>query len=113
MPTWPSTFCPLMGSFQETPPDNVIRSSMDRGPQQVRRRTTANVRLISFSLYLTPEEMQELDDFFNVDTIGGSITFDYIHPRTLVACQARFASPPQYSDRSRGYQASVSLEIMP
>ncbi len=45
MATWPATLpAPALSSLRETPPDNLIRTQMDKGPAKVRRRTTANVR---------------------------------------------------------------------
>lgn len=113
MATWPAAFCPLAGSFQESPPNNVIRTNMDRGPDKVRRRTTANVRPLTFKLSLTPAQVNELDDFYNNETYGGADEFDYTHPRTGAPYKARFVSPPSYQDRGRRYEASIQLELMP
>ena len=114
MATWPSKFCPLTGSFQESPPDNLIRSSMDVGPAKVRQRTTCNVRPISFNIFVKNDDMAEFDAFYITDTSYGALEFDFTHPRTKADVKARFASVPSYSDRSNtGYVISISLEIMP
>lgn len=115
MPAWPTDICPLAGSFKETVPDNTIRSDMDRGPAKVRRRTTANVRGIQFRSLMTAARTAELDDFYVNVTFSGSIPFDYIHPRTKQTVQARFTSPPTYSDRKAGqfFETEISLEILP
>lgn len=114
MAVWPAQFVPLTGSVQETPPDNNIRSSMDKGPAKVRRRTTANVRPISFRLFVENDDMDTLDDFYTTDTFSGSEPFDFTHPRTGQTVQARFAEPPQYSDvENVGWNATISLEILP
>lgn len=114
MATWPSSLCPLVNSLQETPPNNSIRTTMDKGPDKVRRRTTANVRLISFKVFMLNENVSILDDFYNDTTYSGSETFTFTHPRTGQQVTARFVNPPTYSERgSIGYEANVSLEIMP
>jgi hypothetical protein len=114
MPSWPTLPPPAINSFSEQSPDNTIRSSMDKGPDQVRRRTSANVRLISFSLKLTATQTETLDTFYQTSTAGGSLAFDYNHPRTGAAVQARFTQPPTYSDiEGQIYNAEVSLEILP
>lgn len=112
---WPDTLPPpALNSFQETAPDNSIRSSLDRGPAKVRRRTTANVRIISFSLALDPDLVDVLDDFYNEDTFSGSVSFLMYHPRTGEQVECRFTSPPQYSEAEGViYNASVALEILP
>lgn len=115
MAVWPTSLpAPALNSLNETPPNNVIRSSMDRGPAKLRRRTTANIRPLSFSLMLTPEQTQILDDFFTTDTFSGAEQFDFTHPRTGAAVKARFVDPPSYNETEGVlYAASVSLEILP
>ena len=114
MPSWPSQFCPLINTLQESPPDNTINSSMDRGPAKIRRRTTANIRPISFRLFLKPDQVDILDSFYIQDTFSGVEEFDFVHPRTHVHVTARFTAPPSYQERSgTGYEASISLEILP
>lgn len=113
MAVWPAQFCPVINSLQETPPDNVIRSSMDKGPAKVRRRTTANVRPISFRMILSKADTEVLDDFYTTDTFSGADEFDFTHPRTGAAVKARFVQPPTYQNRSTMYEAQVSLEILP
>lgn len=117
MAAWPSgnDFVPQIDTLKEVPPANSIRSSMDRGPDKIRRRTTANVRPISFGLFLSKADLAIFDTFFVTTTASGSGEFDYTHPRTKAACTARFAAEPEYSERSGSgfYDVSVSLEILP
>lgn len=113
MVAWPSDFCPLLNSLQEAPPDGTIVSSMDVGPAKMRRRTTANTRPISFKMFLKKPEVAVLDNFYLNQTFGGVEPFDFVHPRTNILEKARFAAPPQYSNRSIGYDVNISLEIMP
>lgn len=114
MANWPSSLCPLMGTFTDSVPDNVIRSGMDVGPDKVRRRTTANVGRVSFQVFIPKTTPTILDDFYITDTFDGVDPFTFIHPRTQAAVQARFTSPPSYRDRSNaGFIADVSLEILP
>lgn len=113
MAIWPERFCPLIGSYQETPPDGTIRSSMDVGVDKLRRRTTANIRPVSFRLFLKPDDVQILDNFYLSETVNGVEPFDFTNPRTKQQVKARFVQPPQYSSRSIGYDVSVSLEILP
>lgn len=113
MAIWPPDFCPLINTFQESPPDGTISSSMDIGPAKLRRRTTANTRPIAFRMFLKKDQVQSLDNFYLVETGGGVEPFDFIHPRTGIMHQARFTSPPQYANRSIGYDVNIGLEIMP
>lgn len=116
MAVWPfnTTTHIINGSFKETPPNNTIRSKMEVGPEKIRRRTTANVRPISFVLRLTEDELDTLDEFYNDDTYSGADEFDFTHPRTAAAVKARFIQPPEYGDVKKGqYQVVVQLEILP
>jgi len=104
----------LINTFTETVPDNLIRSDMDKGPAKVRRRTTANVRAVAFTIACTPEQLAILDEFYTDTLASGADQFDYTHPRTGDAVQARFTQPPTYTDlNGRAYKAQIALEILP
>lgn len=102
------------GSWNESPPDNTIRSKMEVGPEKIRRRTTANIRPVSFIMNLNDAELDILDEFYTNDTFSGADEFDYIHPRTSDNVKARFADKPSYNDIIKGvYKVNISLEILP
>ena len=115
MAVWPASLPgPALGTLKETPPKNTIRTQMDKGPAVVRRRTTANVRPLSFVLKLTAAQVAVLDTFFNDTTFSGADEFDYTHPRTGDPCKARFVEEPEYSEEEGvNYNCAVSLEILP
>lgn len=115
MSTWPASLPPpALNTLKEAPPNTTIRSQMDKGPDKVRRRTTANIRPISFVLKLTPAQVEILDTFYVTTTAGGADEFTYTHPRTAASVVARFVSPPDYAE-SEGviYNCSIALEILP
>lgn len=103
------------GSYKESPPNNTIRTNMDVGPVKSRRRTTSNVRPISFTLVLNSDQLDTLDSFYDSDTFSGSDDFDFNLPRGGAAVRARFTQPPEYTDsiKNQLYEVSVSLEILP
>lgn len=115
MAVWPTSLpAGLINTLSESPPDNVLRTSMDRGPAKLRRTTTTNIRPIAFSMILTKAQTQTIDDFYTTTTFSGAEAFDYTHPRTGVACSARFVAPPSYSDiNGLVFRCDVSLEILP
>ena len=58
MPSWPATLPrALQGSYQETRPDNVLRTQTEVGPGITRRRTIANVAKVQFDLLLTTTQL--------------------------------------------------------
>lgn len=113
MADWPAQLKPLIYTLQESPPNNVIASSMDRGPNKIRRRTTANIRPITFNSFMLKADVEIMDDFYVNETMSGSLTFNFTHPRTDVVHQARFTEPPSYKNKGKGYDVSVSLELLP
>lgn len=116
MPTWPTTLpaTPLLDRFRETAPNTLIRTEMEQGPAKMRQRTTAGVRTLSVNYLLSAAQVTTLDTFYVSDTAGGSIPFDYTHPRTGDALSCRFKSPPEYAPGNGLYfMTTLSLEIMP
>ena len=117
MIVWPASLPQrvLAQGYAETFPDTVARAKMDAGPDKVRRRFTAAARDFEGSLRLTPAQAATLESFFHSDTAGGSLAFDWSHPRTGAAVSFRFKGAPRLTAIERGqrYQASLRLEILP
>ncbi len=115
MPAWPGILpaVPLLG-HRETAPDMVVRTEMDAGPAKLRRRFTAGVRKFQVPLVLSDAQVQALDNFFVTDTAGGSLRFDYMHPRTGAVIKCRFVAPPEYDLVAPSkWRATLSLEVLP
>ncbi len=110
MATWPSTIHVTRDNYKETSPDRVTRSNMDVGPQKVRRRSSAAVRPVSLSLFLTDAELEIIEDFFDEND---ALVFDFTDPRTGDAKRARFTSPITAQRRETMWDVSVSLEYLP
>lgn len=115
MATWPATLpsSPLADGFNEQPPNLAIRTDMDAGPAKVRRRFTAGVRPMTVMFLLTKAQVATLDEFYTSTLSGGTIRFDWTHPRTGSAVEFRFTAPPEYRADSDLWQVTMSLEIMP
>lgn len=117
MPSWPSTLPQrvLSEGYQEIAPDMVLRSEMDAGPAKVRRRFTAAVRTVRCQIALTSAQVATLDSFYVGTLAGGSLTIDWVHPRTQAATTFRMRQPPQYTAESGGssWIAQLELEILP
>ena len=114
---WPATLPqePLADGYSEQAPNTVLRSQMEAGPPKLRRRFTAGVRTIECQLRLTPAEVADLDLFFTETVAGGSLPFDWKHPRTGTAQTFRWVEPPTYTPLARGtrWRATLRLEILP
>lgn len=110
MTEWPSNLKINRSSLTETAPDNVIRSSMDVGPDKIRKRGNSGVRKLSFLMTLTDENVNVIDNFYNENC---GLAFDFKHPRTKQSCRARFTSPLQYALNETLWEVTVELEILP
>lgn len=114
--TWPSTLQQNLNQsgFTNTLPDNVIRSSMDVGPDKVRRRDVSAVEPIVGSIVATLDEYNDLVTFYNDITVSGSLPFDWVHPITGESEEFRFTAPPSITAISgTHYTITLNMEIQP
>lgn len=112
--TWPSTLPqPEQSGYGEQAPNSTIRTEMDAGPVKMRRRYTAAPRLFSLTYHLTAAEVATLDAFYVTTSRSGSLEFNWVNPRTLAACTARFVDAPRYSAVGHEADVSVQIEVLP
>jgi len=100
----------------ETPPDVMLRTKMDIGPDKIRRRFTAGVRMVRGFVEMSATNIASFDGFFVSTLKHGSIPFDWVLPRSGAAVTYRFVEVPQYesvADRKNWYRVKLSLEILP
>ena len=112
---WPPTLPAPGFNWSETPVPNTVRTPTDTGPAKVRRRFTAQVTNLDLPYDLTKAEADLLvDTFYEVTTAGGSLRFDYPHPRTGATVECRFREPPAFVETNPGlYRGTVRLEVLP
>jgi hypothetical protein len=110
MAVWPATVPVSKDSYKESPPNRAVRSSMDVGPDKVRKRSTAAVREVEIRMMLTDDELEDFDEFFDENE---TLVFDFTDPRTDTEKRARFASRPTYDLNQTMWSVSVKLEYLP
>lgn len=110
MATWPSTIKVTRENYTETPPDRVVKSSMDIGPQKIRKRSSSAPRTVSLRLFLTDALLETLDDFF---TENEALVFTFTDPRTNTSKRARFTAPPTYGLNETMWDVSIKMEYLP
>ena len=113
MAIWPTTLpqLPLRAGILETTPKLVIRTTMDAGPEKMRRRFTAGSRNIKHVMEMTKAQVAIFDAFYLTNC---AIGFDFVDTRTGVSKEFRFLSPPVYAfSKSLKWNVSLSLEQMP
>lgn len=110
MTTWPSTLKILKDNFSESPPDRVIRSSMEIGPAKIRRRSSSAIRPVQFKMMLNDTQLTAFETFYEAND---ALSFDFTHPRTSVVWKARFVEVPSVSVKETLYSVFVKLELLP
>lgn len=117
MVDWPGTLPDLVSQpdYEEGFADVVIRSPMDTGRPKRRRRFTAAIKSLKVTIPLSGVELDIFTAFYEDDIKGGSLSFNYTHPRTGVAIVVAFVSVPQPArpfgvDR---FSVTLDLEIIP
>lgn len=116
MVDWPVTLpqSPLVAGYQEQPENTMLRTDMETGAAKQRRRFTAAPRNIAMSIMLTDAQMDIFEDFFFNDIKGGSISFEWVHPRTGDPATFRFTQMPTYQEITPFlYQVNLPLERLP
>jgi len=116
MPLWPTGLpqAPSKDGLSEQAPNTVIRTPMEAGPTKVRRRFTAGIRPFTMTFLLTKAQVELLDGFYWTTLVGGSLTFDWVHPRTGLSATFAFVEPPVYTARGPdAWDAVVKVEIRP
>lgn len=93
---WPASLpaYPRVG-VDYVPQPGVIRSENDTGPVNVRRRYTAVVTNVNWTMPpLTGDELQIYRDFVTNDLAGGALKIDMIDPTDDVVKEVRIIDPP-------------------
>lgn len=112
-PTLPQRF--LASDYSDALPDNVIKTQMDAGPPKRRRKTTANIRMISGSMIMTTDQWEDLVDFFQ-NTIKEAAPFNLPEPGNdaVGILVVVFSTPPQRQYFSPGrWNVSLRFEVQP
>lgn len=115
MAAWPSSLpqTPLADGFTESRLSTVIRTETDVGPAKVRRRYTAEIRIVSMGLLLTSAQVATLETFYDSTLSGGVDPFDWVNHRTGAAASYRFRAPPAYTEAGAPdyWQTVIDLEL--
>jgi hypothetical protein len=119
MPAWRSSLPKQSDLIEMSRNDTIIRTSMDVGPQKVRRRSTKAIEAFSVSLHFTSKQLREFVDFWETDLAGGVGSFTWEHPRTDAQITCRIVGGfPAFSmvvpgeAQDRVYSAQLLVEIL-
>jgi len=118
---WPVSLptLPLVAGAVEKAPELAIRTDMDTGPPKVRMRTSAGSYILQCEFLMTGTQLAAFMTFWETTTYGGTLSFEWTHPRTGAVENMRFASPPQWSQVKGGaagvqlWRVGMELEMLP
>lgn len=114
--SWPGTLPAYVqeGGFQERFQDQAVESQMDSGPAKIRRRFTKPIRFIGVQMLMTQAQVIDLETFWLTTLKGGTLPFDWVHPRTRAATTFRFRNPAPTYQSVGGINVMVnfSLEVL-
>lgn len=100
--------------FNEKLPTNTLKSTMDYGPDKVRRKDVAAVTELQCQQILTREQRSTLILFFRDTLHDGARAFDWVHPVTRTPCEMRFTEAPSITPLGNTFfSASYKLEVLP
>jgi hypothetical protein len=114
--SWPLSLPQHVGisSYQERFAETSLRTPMEAGVAKVRRRYTAAPRQFDMSIRMTAEQVSLLRDFYEETCAGGTLAFDWVHPRNLQPATFRFLDTPRVSASSPiSFLVALKLEEMP
>lgn len=119
MSTWPASLPGIRIPVTDQPQDQTLRTSMDSGPDKVRRRFSAGVRNQTMPMRLKGSQLDVLEDFYFDTLKGGSLSFDMENPKGGTSSY-RFTAPPTSvmvtgSDDpdNRIYNVQLNVEVLP
>lgn len=115
MPTWPATLpqTPRREGFSRSKADARLRTSMDAGPDKVRRRYTSVPGLLACVFYMTTAQLATFDTFYDTTLLEGSVTFTWTHPITGTSITCRVKDVPQVTPRGLGWLVAMTIEVLP
>ncbi len=105
---------PSVSGYQESFAETALRTPMEAGAAKLRRRFTAAPRQMELSFRMTPAQVALVRTFFEDTTAGGTLPFDWVHPRDGTTSSYRFMEPPRVSATAANlFSISIKLEQMP
>lgn len=94
MADWPASLPAIRLPIGHQPQSGLIRTSMDAGPDKVRRRSSSVPEHYSFPMRLTGAQYSTLRTFHDSTLGNGALSFNFDDPLDDTSKTFRFLSPP-------------------
>jgi len=110
--TWPELLPAtlLIDGLSKQPQSNVIRTTMDAGPQKARRRYTARTIRFGGRQVFDAAELAVFEQFYHVVLADGVLRFNFTDPSTLETGEFRFTADYAASAVEGLFEVSMQLE---
>jgi hypothetical protein len=115
VPAWPETLPQyvFIEGYNQAFPDLLQRTNMEVGPAKVRRRSSCGAAPLNCITYLTDDQFETLDDFYNDTLSAGALRFAWLHPVYETAVEMRFTKVPAWVREGKDLKVTMILEILP
>lgn len=115
-PVWPVGLPEyvLQQGYGEELQDQNIRTPMEGGAVKTRRRFTARFDLIDVRLIMSSAQVETFETFYYTTLLGGSIVFDWVHPRTQDAKTLQIIGKVRVTPADGdNFNVSMKIEVKP
>jgi hypothetical protein len=117
MATWPETLPQemMIEGYDRSPGNNILRSSMDAGPDKSRRRFTAVPKEVNGKVFLNATQLDTFIAWYEDDLLDGNLRFDWVdHKDGTTEVEYKFLAPYTAQPMGEGYWTiNMQLEILP
>lgn len=116
MASWPADLPQYVqqDGYNEMLPDPTVRTGVDAGPPKVRKRWSAVVKKFTVRMWMNAAQITSFEEFFTETLSYGSVSFDWVHPRTQadVACRI-VGGTVNISPSGPNFIVGFDLEVLP
>lgn len=102
----------LLDGLQGQLKSNVVRTSMDAGPQKARRRYTVTSKNFDGIIIVTEEQRRTLENFYVKTIASGALRFRMKDPQTLEFKEFRFREDYKEQQIDGLWKITMPLEKM-
>lgn len=114
--TWPTTLPQYLtqSGYGEDWTDQNLRAASEGGALKTRRRFTAAFNQVKARIICSADQVVLFENFYRFTLKGGSLYFDWVHPRSRVATTMQIIGKVQVTPTDGdNFAVSFTLEMKP
>lgn len=113
--TWPVALpqAPMADKYKETHPDQVLKTSMDKGPALRRRKCSSMPYKITATFLMSKSQLAIFESFVMDSLAAGTYLFEWTHPLTGAAIDCALVGDGSdlYTVATLGSAQNVSVDL--